>query len=425
MLRPLAQLAPADAIVPGWRRLASPRLALVLAAAALVWLGLAVALSALTHNLTFAQNIPLLIAIPPFGIVGGIVAYRQPRNPIGWILLLMSFGSLAGLDAAMYALLRYYHGYHHLPLAVVAAAAAPVEWMSVLVLLPLPIMLFPDGRLPSSRWRWAMIAYAAGTVIWISGIVAMEIDALFLRPIDVDSGGSLQLVDHPSGAWNTLSFTLSLPVVGYLAFVIAAITVQVRAFRRARGAVRQQLEWLLAGGAICSLGLALALAGGKNQTGFLADLGNGGLAATAALPAAIGIGILKYRLYEIDRLISRTISYTIVTGLLAAVFLGLVLLATRALPFSSPVGVAAATLAAAALFTPAPPPHATARRSPLQPCPLRRGGDRRRLLGPPPRRRRHRDGARRTGARGRARGRAGPRLDLGRTRGRVVSLRRA
>ncbi len=352
MLRPLAQPVPAGATVPSSPPLATPRLALVLAAGALVWLALAVVLSALTHNLSFAQNIPILIAVPPFGIVGAIVAYRQPRNPIGWILLLMSFVSLAGLDAAMYAVLRYYHGYHQLPLAVLAAAAAPVEWMSVLVLLPLPIMLFPDGRLPSSRWRWAMIAYAAGTVIWVSGVVALELDALFLRPIDVDSGGSFQLVDHPDGAWNTFSFTLSLPVFGYLAFVIAAITVQVRAFRRARGALRQQLEWLLAGGAICSLGLAVALTGGKSQTGFLADLANGGLAATAALPAAIGIGILKYRLYEIERLVSRTISYAIVTGLLVAVFLGLVLLSTRALPFSSPVGVAAATLAAAALFNP-------------------------------------------------------------------------
>ena len=72
----------------------------------------------------------------------------------------------------------------------------------------------------------------------------------------------------------------------------------------------------------------------------------------ATLPVAIGIGILRYRLYEIDRLISRTLSYALLTGLLLAVFTGLVLLTTRVLPFSSPVGVAASTLAAAALFNP-------------------------------------------------------------------------
>jgi hypothetical protein len=74
--------------------------------------------------------------------------------------------------------------------------------------------------------------------------------------------------------------------------------------------------------------------------------------AIAALPVSLGIGILKYRLYEIDRLISRTISYLLVTGLLVGVFLGLVVLITRVLPFSSPVAVAASTLAAAALFNP-------------------------------------------------------------------------
>ncbi len=71
-----------------------------------------------------------------------------------------------------------------------------------------------------------------------------------------------------------------------------------------------------------------------------------------ALPVAMGVGILKYRLYEIDRLISRTLSYLIITGLLAGVFVGIVVLTTDVLPFSSPVGVAASTLAAAALFNP-------------------------------------------------------------------------
>ena len=92
----------------------------------------------------------------------------------------------------------------------------------------------------------------------------------------------------------------------------------------------------------------------------------------AAVPVAIGVGILRYRLYEVDRLISRALSYTIVTGLLAAVFFGLVILTTRVLPLSSPVGVAASTLAAATLFNPLRRrvQHAVDRE--LQPCPLPR-----------------------------------------------------
>ena len=102
-----------------------------------------------------------------------------------------------------------------------------------------------------------------------------------------------------------------------------------------------------------------------------------GSSRIAALPISIGVGILKYRLYEIDRLISRTLSYAILTGLLVGVFVGIVVLATDVLPFSSPVGVAASTLAAAAPVQPAAAAGAAARRPSLQPRPLRRRSDRR------------------------------------------------
>ena len=113
-------------------------------------------------------------------------------------------------------------------------------------------------------------------------------------------------------------------------------------YRRASGERRQQLKWLMAGGVIGIVAIATTL-----------TLGGGfGFAGIIAVPVAIGIGILKYRLYDIDRLISRTLSYAIVTGLLVGIYIGLVTLATRALPLSSPIGVAAATLTVAALFTP-------------------------------------------------------------------------
>ena len=191
----------------------------------------------------------------------------------------------------------------------------------MLILLPLPVMLFPDGRLPSGRWRWVAVVYGVATVLWVSAIVAMTVDGLFLRRLAVDSDGSLRLVDHPTGVWKLGN---ALPTLGYIAFAVAAIVVQIRAFRRARGERRQQIKWLLGGGAICLLGLMLTLAQGNNPSGVFAYIGNLTLCMIAALPIAIGVGILKYRLFEIDRLISRTISYAIVTGLLAAVFLGLI-----------------------------------------------------------------------------------------------------
>jgi hypothetical protein len=330
-------------------RVASPRLALALGALLLVVFAACIPLLSLTHQLSLSQNLPLLIAIVPFGVVGCIVAYRQPENAIGWILLALAVLGVGGLDAGLYATLRYHRGYTGLPLGPLAAVISPVEWMSVLILLPLPVMLFPDGRLPSGRWRWVAYAYGVTTLLWVGGILALTLDGLLVRRFDVDSSGSLRVVDQPTGVWELVNV---LPTLGYIACAFAAIVVQIRAFRRAFGERRQQLKWLLGGGAVCMAGLTLTLVQGNNPTGIFAYIGNLTLCLIAALPIGIGVGILKYRLYEIDRLISRTISYTIVTGLLVAVFLGLVLVTTRALPFSSPVGVAAATLAAAALFSP-------------------------------------------------------------------------
>ena len=117
---------------------------------------------------------------------------------------------------------------------------------------------------------------------------------------------------------------------------------QALSWRRATGERRQQLKWLACGAAIAVIAIPLA-----------ALLGSGvPIAGIAALPVGIGVGILKYRLYEIDRIISRTLAYALVTGLLVGVYAGLVLLATRVLSVSSPVAVAASTLAAAALFNP-------------------------------------------------------------------------
>jgi hypothetical protein len=99
-------------------------------------------------------------------------------------------------------------------------------------------------------------------------------------------------------------------------------------------------------------GFLLAITVGSGNYGVVSTLAKVGFLGIAALPISIGIGILRYRLYEIDRLISRTLSYALLTGLLLGVFAGLVLLTTRVLPFSSPVGVAASTLASAALFNP-------------------------------------------------------------------------
>jgi hypothetical protein len=130
---------------------------------------------------------------------------------------------------------------------------------------------------------------------------------------------------------------------------------QVLSWRRSSGERRQQLKWLASGAAVSMAGLVLAVifASSSGTSANVAQwLGNLAWFGLAALPVSIGVAILRYRLYDIDRIISRTLAYALVTGLLIGVFAGIVLLTTDVLSLSSPVAVAASTLAAAALFNP-------------------------------------------------------------------------
>ncbi|MFI5066628.1 MAG: hypothetical protein ACHP9Z_21990, partial [Streptosporangiales bacterium] len=159
----------------------------------------------------------------------------------------------------------------------------------------------------------------------------------------VTAGGSLP-TQHWIPGW--VGTVVPLVVLVALATVwLAAIGRQVASWRRSSGERRQQLKWLMSGAVVFGAAVVPTLA----ASSALWELG---ALAFAALPVSIGVAILRYRLYDIDRLISRTLGYALVTGLLVGVYAGLVLLATRVLRFSSTWAVAASTLAAAALFSP-------------------------------------------------------------------------
>jgi hypothetical protein len=285
---------------------------------------------------------------PAFGAVGVIVALREPHNPIGWMLLGVALLVGGSFDVEAYAYLIYLVGDHGLPLGRVAVALAPC-WYPGVLLLPLPILLFPDGRLPSRRWRWVLGVYAAAAAVTLVSVAWLDAPALLDRHIHVDGSGQIRAIDHPSG-WEDAAMHASLVV--FLALSITFVVRQVLAFRAATGARRQQLKAMLGGGAISIAGILLSVGVGGLSGQLWYVVSNLAFLGIVGLPIGIGIGILRYRLYDIDRLVSRTLSYAILTALLAGVYLGVVTLATRALPFSSPVGVAASTLAAAALFNP-------------------------------------------------------------------------
>ena len=294
----------ADPVSPlGRFRLLSPLTALVLGAAVLLLVAAAVPMDIAGRNLS--QGVIVL----PFGVVGFVVAWRQPRNPIGWILLGSTLAFLLSADGGSYAVLFYRQGEHGLPFARVGVFLA-AWWIWLLLLLPLPIALFPDGRL-SRRWRWVVWAYLAVCAILVGGSTWQDATGIVAAHIRVDSNGELV-----SAAGSTPVAVKAAAALCYVAFCLASIGRQVVSYRRSAGEHRQQLKWLLTGGVISIGGLLLAMTISDSNVAVLQVVGFLGFISIAALPIGIGVGILKYRLYEIDRLISRTISYLIVTGVL-------------------------------------------------------------------------------------------------------------
>jgi hypothetical protein len=315
-------------------------------------------LVATRHSEAALVGAPVLIAVT--GLVGMVVVRHQPRNPVGWVFVLVAALGVLLIDARLYAVWDYrLHG-GGLPaghLAVyVSSALANVGFP----LLPIAILLFPDGVLPTRRWRWVFRCYLVLCVLYLGSQFAGEAARVFGQSFAVDVKGQVAGVEHLRGlariAANSEDAIVFMSAPVFLAFWLGFVVRQVGAWRRADSGRRQQLKWLTTGAVLCLVALVSNYLVAGNSGNSLATLPVATQAVTivciAALPLGIGIGILKYSLYEIDRLISRTISYLIVTGLLVSVFLAIVLLATRVLPFSSPVAVAASTLAAAALFNP-------------------------------------------------------------------------
>jgi len=279
-----------------------------------------------------------LVVVLVYAAVGVVIARRQPRNAVGWLLLGAIFLFLLSSEASSYVILRYHLGHTWLPLGPVAVVLQAL-WVPAVALFPLVFLLFPDGRLPSRRWRWAFWTYI-GLIACVTAVsLAPAIAAAVSHDIHVDSGGNLTTPGQKtSAAVSALLFLLVLSIgLMWTAFVVQKFL----SWRRSTGERRQQLKWLACGAAITLVGGIL---------GAVAD--NVLFACIAALPISIGVGILKYRLYEIDRLISRTLSYAIVTGLVVGVYVAVITLTTKALGFHTPVAVAASTLAAVALFNP-------------------------------------------------------------------------
>jgi hypothetical protein len=325
----------------------------VAAACVVVLLAAAVGpLTSLTHSESGWSSAEQILEYLPLAAVGYLVARRQPRNPIGWLLLAAPAGVFLSDDAGPYVLLVYKLG-HRLPLGPVAAVLAGA-FLTLFATLPLVVLLFPDGRLNSQRWRWFLVAYLGVAACLAASYVAATAEVLLAGHIRFDTTGGFAAIDNPSGrtAWLGTALDATLPVLAafWLVFVIRLVLTA----RHATGERWQQLKWLLTGSAIAmAAGIASVLVAAfaphaPTAIEDVVDLPVGFI----AFAVCVGVAILRYRLYDIDRIISRTLSYTVITAVLAGLYAGLVLLATEVLDLTSQVAVAAATLAAAALFNP-------------------------------------------------------------------------
>ncbi|HEX2157560.1 MAG TPA: hypothetical protein VHS79_11390 [Actinomycetes bacterium] len=297
--------------------------------------------------LTTGGTLPLLLASISAATVGAVLVSRRPRHPVGWLLLglgvsLITLG--AASDYATYVLLA---GGGPLPGARWAALLSDTGWVLWPAAIGFILLLTPTGSPPSPRWRWWVWLTAAAPLVY------MLAEALQRAPMDPP----FQTVVSP------LALPATVPLEGVLANVdwIAALVIQVAIlvaagslvlrFRRARGVERLQLRWVALAAAlagVAAVGVAVGTVIGVEALWLVSSF-----SYITVLPLTIGASILRYRLYDLDRILSRTLAWTVLTVFLVGGYALAVLGLGQLLGRDSSLVVAAATLAVAAVFQPA------------------------------------------------------------------------
>ena len=309
----------------------------------------------LNRDLGGAVFVPHLLLVPWFASVGVVVAVRRPGHRVGWLFLGMGLVAALTGFGFQYAVRTGVTAPGSLPAGWLLAAVAGWTWPLTFAGLGFVLVLFPDGGLPSPRWRplaWTLGLSFGAAFVW--GLVRPE-------PIDL----SVLTVDNPLGI-AALERVVGEPLerlLGWVVFVVWAVTILAcllapfLRWRQAGWEARQQLKWLAL---VAALSALLAVAG------FLLTLLDvapilGGLLLVAALtglgvgiPLAAGVAILRHRLYEIDRIINRSLVYALLTACVVAAYVGLVSVLGALLSTRASLGVSlVATVVVAVLFEPA------------------------------------------------------------------------
>ena len=293
-----------------------------------------------------------------FVLSGALIASRQPRNGVGWLLMIP--GLILPLSELASSRLAAIHPPPDTVTPALWLLLWAISWSWILLIFPIfhLLLTFPNGRLLSPRWRWAVVLEGA----MIATFLAI---AAFSATLGVLVNDRLVwTVPNPIGVLQTDPFETDLGTVwdGALLLITAAsATAVVVRFRRGSREERQQLKWPLA--AVVLFGVvygatAIIVFSGATAINSSVNDALGGLLwglAMAGIPISVAIAVLRYRLYEIDRIVSRTIGWIVLTAILAVVFVGVVVgLQAVLAPFTNEntLVVAASTLVAAALFQP-------------------------------------------------------------------------
>ena len=294
------------------------------------------------------------VAIVAFATVGAFVVWRRPGNDIGWVFLAIGAVVAVRVAAAQYAEYSLLLRPGSLPNGEVVLSLGEAVSTTMFVLLGLALLLFPDGRLPSRRWR---------KVLWIMGAAALfGMAGLGLRPGPFPDAEEFEAFSNPLGVGSDPEPFDALGGLAWL-FVTAGVLwcgiAMVRRMRRAHGIERLQLKWIAFAASIFAAAfLVISITFFAGLSGTNIDLLRNGVLGlgVCTIPIAAGIAILRYRLYDIDVVINQTLVYGALTATLAVIYLGSVLLLQLALSGvteGSSLAVAASTLAVAALFRPA------------------------------------------------------------------------
>ena len=285
-----------------------------------------------------------LLAMVTAPTVGAVLAARRPRHPVGWLLL--GLGASIGLSGFIdgYALYGLLARPGSLPAARWPAIYSPAVAVAGIACVGFVLLLTPTGSLPSPRWRWWARVAAAAPVVYL---VALTLNTEPLDPTyrSVTNPLGLHAFQRPIAVTHIVASGVAV-----VAVVVGALSLVVR-FRRARGTEREQLRWVALAAVLVSLAILVVLAGMGAGNQLLITWAAG--ISFAVLPLAIGAAVLRYRLYDLDRIVSRTLAYGLLTVLLGGGYAGLVLGLGQLLGRDSSLVVAAATLTVAALFQPA------------------------------------------------------------------------